>query len=164
MYLIFFILIIIMNNNDANTIDRIAAFSPLPLRIITGIAFIMHGLPKLSGLDKTQGFFGHLGLPPELALPIALLEVIGGIVLLLGIFTRIASILFIIEMAGVILVAKITKGFVGGYELELLLMVISMSLLISGPGRISIERDILKREIFPKIKYYRKERKTETTY
>ena len=56
-------------------------------------------------------------------------------------------------MIGAILTAKIAKGFVGGYELELLLMFISISLLISGPGRISIERYSLIREIFPKIKY-----------
>jgi putative oxidoreductase len=149
-----------MKTNNINTFDRLITFSLLPIRIIAGIAFILHGLPKLSGMDKTQGFFGSLGLPPELALPIALLEVIGGFALILGIATRIASILFIIEMAGVILVAKISKGFVGGYELELLLMFIAISLLISGPGRVSIERDILKRELFPKIKYHNKERKT----
>jgi putative oxidoreductase len=68
-------------------------------------------------------------------------------------------------MAGAILAAKMTKGFVGGFELELLLMFISTSLLISGPGRISIERDVLKREIFPKTKYHHnKERKPETTF
>ena len=134
-------------------INTIASFAPLPIRIMAGIAFIMHGLPKLEGVDKTQGFFGSLGLPPELALPIGLLEVIGGFALILGIATRIASVLFIIEMTGAILAAKITKGFVGGYELDLLLLAIAVSLLISGPGRVSIERDILKREIFPKTNY-----------
>jgi putative oxidoreductase len=134
-------------------ITTIASFAPLPIRIMAGIAFIMHGLPKLEGMDKTQGFFGSLGLPPELALPVGLLEVIGGFALILGIATRIASVLFIIEMTGAILAAKITKGFVGGYELDLLLLAIAVSLLISGPGRVSIERDILKREIFPKTIY-----------
>jgi putative oxidoreductase len=142
-----------MNVDKISNINRLATFSPLPLRLITGIAFIMHGLPKLSGIDKTSGFFGSLGLPPELVLPVALLEVIGGFALIVGIATRITSILFIIEMIGAILVAKISKGFVGGYELELLLTFITISLLISGPGRISIERDILKREIFPKARY-----------
>jgi putative oxidoreductase len=134
-------------------ITTIASFAPLPIRIMAGIAFIIHGLPKLEGVDKTQGFFGSLGLPPELALPVGLLEVIGGFALILGIATRIASVLFIIEMTGAILAAKITKGFVGGYELDLLLLAIAVSLLISGPGRVSIERDILKREIFPKTNY-----------
>jgi putative oxidoreductase len=39
---------------------------------------------------------------------------------------------------------------VGGFELELLLMSISVSLLLTGPGRISIEYDILRRELFPR--------------
>jgi hypothetical protein len=39
---------------------------------------------------------------------------------------------------------------VEGYELELLLISIGISLLLTGPGRISIEWDILKREIFPR--------------
>ena len=142
-----------MGSNNIHIIEKVKEFSPLPLRIIIGITFIIHGLPKLIGVGKTQGFFGHMGLPPELALPIALLEVVGGIVLIIGLLTRIASILLIIEMIGAILTAKISKGFVGGYEIDLLLMFIAISLLISGPGRISIERDILKREIFPKIKY-----------
>ena len=90
-----------MKTNNIYIKDRLISFSPLPLRIIVGIAFILHGIPKLSGIDKTSGFFGSIGLSPEFTLPIALLEVIGGIALLLGIATRIASILFIIEMMSV---------------------------------------------------------------
>lgn len=86
---------------------------------------------------------------------IGLLEVIGGILLIVGLVTRITSILFIIEMIGAILIVKAGNGFMGegGYEVDLLLMFISVSLLLSGPGRVSIERDVLKREIFPKISY-----------
>jgi putative oxidoreductase len=91
-----------------------------------------------------------VGLPAAMALPVGLLEVIGGIALLLGVLTRIASILFIIEMIGSTIVAKLPKGFVGGYEVDLLLMAISISLLLTGPGRISIEWNVLKRELFPK--------------
>lgn len=69
-----------------------------------------------------------------------------------GVVTRITAALFIIEMIGATLIVKISKGFVGGYELELLLMAVCISLLLTGPGRISIERDILKREIFPRGK------------
>ena len=127
-------------------------FGPLPLRIVAGIAFILHGLPKLSNIAGTQSFFGSAGLPPELAIPIALLEVIGGIFLLIGFLTRITAAFFIIEMIGVIFAVKVSKGFVGGYELELLLIAISISLLLTGPGRISIEWNILKRELFPKGK------------
>jgi len=78
--------------------------------------------------------------------------VIGGFAILFGILTRIASGLFIIEMIGVVVVAKLSKGFVGGDELELLIMAICISLFITGLGRISIEYEVLKREIFPRGK------------
>jgi putative oxidoreductase len=77
--------------------EKLTQYGPFPIRIIAGIAFILHGLPKLSNLPGTEDFFANMvGLPPTLALPVGLLEVIGGIVLLVGFLTRIASILFII--------------------------------------------------------------------
>ena len=130
-------------------IQKISLFGPLPIRILAGIAFVAHGIPKLLDPSMTQGFFPNIGLPPELAIPIGILEVVGGFAILVGVLTRIVSILFIIEMVGATLLAKIYEGFVSGFELELLLMSISISLLLTGPGRISIEFDILKREIFP---------------
>lgn len=129
---------------------KLLAYGPLPIRLLAGITFLAHGLPKFENIAGTQGFFGSIGLPPELALPIGLLEVIGGIFLLVGVITRIAAALFIINMIGAIFLVKLPDGFVGGYELELLLIAISISLLLAGPGRISIEWDILKREIFPR--------------
>ena len=123
-------------------------FGPLPIRILDGITFIANGLQKFQDVAGTQGFFGNIGLPPELALPIGLLEVIGGIFLLVGVVTRITAALFIIDMIGATLLVKISKGFVGGYELELFLMAVCISLLLTGPGRISIEWNVLKREIF----------------
>ena len=56
-----------------------------------------------------------VGLPASMALPVGLLEVISGIALLVGVLTRIASILFIMEMIGSTIVAKLLRGFVGGY-------------------------------------------------
>jgi putative oxidoreductase len=136
-------------------LQKISTFAPLPIRIMAGIAFILHGLPKFENLQGTQGFFASVGIPADLAMVIGLLEVIGGILLIIGLVTRITSILFIIEMIGAVLIVKAGNGFMGegGYEVDLLLMSISISLLLSGPGRVSIERDILKREIFPRISY-----------
>ena len=141
------------------SLEKVSSFAPLPIRVLAGIAFIIHGLPKFDNIQGPQGLLGSIGLPPELALPIALLEVIGGIALILGIFTRITAILFTIHMALITLMVKSGGGFTtdGGYELDLLLMSIAVSLLLSGPGRISIERDILKREIFPKASYKQKQ-------
>ena len=124
-------------------------FGPLPIRILVGIALILHGIPKLSDIAGAQSFFGKMGLPPELAVVIALLEVIGGFAILFGILTRVAAGLFIIEMIATTLKVKLSKGFIGGYELDLLIMAICISLFLTGPGRMSIEYDILKMEIFP---------------
>lgn len=132
--------------------SSIFSYGLLPIRIMVGMVFIAHGIPKFYDTSGGYGFFQSINLPPELFIPIALLEVIGGLAILFGILTRIASALFIIEMIGAIVTAKLSKGFVGGYEFELLLISICLTLLILGPGKISIENYLLKREIFPKGK------------
>ncbi len=132
--------------------SSIFSYGLLPIRIMAGMVFIAHGIPKFYDTSGGYGFFQSINLPPELFIPIALLEVIGGLAILFGILTRISSALFIIEMIGAIVTAKLSKGFVGGYEFELLLISICLTLLILGPGKISIENYLLKREIFPKGK------------
>lgn len=129
-------------------------YAPLPLRIIAGIGFMMHGLPKLLDIPGTQISFTNMGLPPDLAIIIGLLEFIGGLAILLGILTRIAAGLLAIDMIGAILSVKLSKGFIGGYELDLLYLAIMISLMITGPGSFSIEKNILKREIYPKAPKY----------
>ena len=133
---------------------------PFPIRILSGIAFIVAGLPKLENISANQGFFSSLGLPHELVLPIALLEVIGGIFLIVGVLTRITAAILIIEMIGAALVVWLSPGFAGGPLIKqsailtsLLLAAISVSLLLTGPGRISIEWNVLKREVFPRGKH-----------
>lgn len=132
-------------------------FGPLPIRILAGIVFIVAGLPKLVNISVNQGYFGSLGLPAELVIPIALLEVIGGLLLIVGVLTRITAAIFIIEMIGATIVVLLSQSFAGGPLLKQaaiitssLLMAISISLLLTGPGRISIEWNVLKKEVFPR--------------
>lgn len=87
-------------------IQGLYEYGPLPIRILAGIGFIAHGIPKLVDPAMTQGYFGNIGLPPELAIPIGVLEVVGGFAILIGVLTRIASILFIIEMIAVTIINK----------------------------------------------------------
>lgn len=115
---------------------------------------MMHGLPKLLDISNTQNSFMNMGLPPELAIIIGLLEFIGGLAILLGVFTRIAAGLLAINMIGAILQVKLAKGFIGGYELDLLYLAIMISLMLTGPGNLSIEKNVLKREFFPKSPKY----------
>ena len=131
-------------------------FGPLTIRIVIGSIFLINGWPKLIDIKQTQGFFMMVGLPQELAVIIGLLEVVGGILLIGGILTRIMAFLFAVEMIGAFIILNISHGIPlpKGYEsallsIPILLMAISISLVLTGPGRISIEWDILKRELIP---------------
>lgn len=79
-------------------------------------------------------FFNNVGSTPELSVIIGLLEVIGGLALLLCVVTRIAAILLVIDMIGAIFVVKISKGFIDGFEWDLLYLFIMLSLILTGPG------------------------------
>ena len=134
--------------------SKLIEFAPLPLRVIAGVGFMIHGLPKILDIGKTQGSFMNMGLPQDLAILIGLLEFIGGLAILLGVFTRIAAGLLAIQMIGAILLVKLSKGFIDGFELDLLYLAIMISLLITEPGFLSIEKNLLKREMFPKSHKY----------
>jgi putative oxidoreductase len=131
-------------------------FGPLIIRVVLGPLFIINGWPKLVNLEQTQGFFDMMGLPADLALLIGVLEVVGGLFLILGLLTRIVALLFAIEMISAFIIVNISNVVVlpEGYELGLLsipilFMAISISLMLTGPGRFSIEWNIIKRELVP---------------
>jgi putative oxidoreductase len=110
----------------------------LILRLVIGITFLIHGLAKFQmGLGNVSGFFQSMGVPGFMAYVVATIEVVGGIAMILGLGTRIVSILFAIVMLGAIFTAKLKAGFMGnahmpGYELELALLAISISLALTG--------------------------------
>lgn len=102
------------------------------LRVVLGVIFLAHGIQKMqSGLDKIGHFFGSVGVPSWLAYPIGYLEVIGGIVLILGLGTRVASALLAVDMVGAIVSVKLQKGLIGGYELELMLFTVALFFTLS---------------------------------
>ncbi|HEY7734047.1 MAG TPA: DoxX family protein [Nitrososphaera sp.] len=131
---------------------KLIQFGPFPLRIVLAITFLAHRVPSLSDFGRVQGFVGSLGLPPEAAFVVATLEIGGAIAILLGVLTRITAAFFIVLMTCTTIVVKLERGFVGGFEVDILLLTIAASLIITGPGRISVEWDVLKRELFPRGK------------
>ena len=121
------------------------------LRIILGVVFFAHGYLKFfkMGMAGVVGFFTNLGIPaPTIAAwGVTMLEMVGGILLILGFLTPILGILFAIEMAGVIYFAKRGQGFMApkGYEFELTLLVASLALALSGPGAFSLDKVLRRR-------------------
>jgi putative oxidoreductase len=118
------------------------------LRIVLGIAFVMHGWGKLSGgVGGVAGFFGSLGipLPGLMAWVVTIVELGGGILLIVGALTQIAGILIFLDMLGVILFAYLLRGApliengVISWELEAVLAAAALCLVLAGPGAWSVD-------------------------
>jgi putative oxidoreductase len=118
----------------------------LVLRLGLAAVFIAHGYMKLFVMKPAgvAGFFGSLGIPlPGLAAwCVTLLEFGGGIALAAGLFTRPIAALFALDMLGAIGFALLPKGFMGGYELELLLAVGSLAVALAGAGAYSVDAQL----------------------
>lgn len=129
-------------------VEPLAGWGPLPVRLVLGLVFLMHGGQKLFvfGLAGTAGFFSQIGIQPALlwATVVTLTELLGGLALLLGFLTRYAALLFAVEMVVAIVAFHLPKGFFlpQGYEFALTLLGGSLILLLSGPGPLSLDRGI----------------------
>jgi putative oxidoreductase len=110
----------------------------LLIRVGTGAVFFMHGIDKLQSMAMTTNMFVHLGLPGSVAPCIALLETVGGLMLVFGIFTRVAAVLLGIEMlVAIFITGGINRGW-QQHELEALLMAVSFGLVYTGSGKFSL--------------------------
>ena len=137
--------------------DAFAPYALTIMRVLVGITFLLTGLPKLGNPGGFTGFLTSLGLPLPgfFAVIVIALEVGGGLLLIAGLGTRWISLLYMIEMTVTTLLVKLPRlGFIApqgqpgvGAELDLLLLVCALVLLCFGPGQLSIERNILKREL-----------------
>ncbi|CEA05910.1 Putative oxidoreductase CatD [Metalysinibacillus saudimassiliensis] len=97
-------------------------------RILLGVTFFLHGFAKFQGgISGTAEFFGSVGLSGALAYIVAIIELVGGILMILGLFTKVISLLFIVVMLGAIGTVKLEAGFLDGFELELTLIALSIA-------------------------------------
>ena len=124
---------------------RFAKWGMLPLRIAVGLVFLMHGGQKffVFGIGGTADIMGKLGLPlPFVSATVVIaVELLGGLAILLGVFTRVAGALLAFEMVVAILVARFHGGFFApyGYEFELTLLGACLTFAFNGPGPMSGE-------------------------
>jgi putative oxidoreductase len=115
----------------------------LVLRVAIGGLFIVHGYPKLGAQQRKQGaeWMKSMGLPGGFILFGGVVEFFGGIAILLGVFTSIIASLFALWMFSTTWLAagKMKKKFVGGYELDIILLLASLALAAIGSGIFSID-------------------------
>jgi len=129
-----------------DSIGRAADLGPLLIRLGVGVVFAVHGWQKFDdGVSNFAGFLESLDVPmPEV---VAWLQVaaegVGGVLLVLGLFTRLVTLPLIAVMVGAILLVKVDVGFVvadvTGAELDVALLAGLLGLLFIGPGRYSVD-------------------------
>jgi len=141
----------------AKVFERYSEYTPLVLRVVLAIVFIAHGYQKLfvMGVPAVGEMFASLGIPLALlaAWVVALVEFVGGIALLLGLFARYAALLIAIVMVVAAVKVKLAVGLIApmgspmpGAELDLALLAGAVGVLLSGPGKWALERVWFKRE------------------
>ncbi|MDL5361727.1 DoxX family protein [Halalkalicoccus sp. NIPERK01] len=139
----------------------VRGWSPLFLRFALGFVFLVSGAgkvfavgPEATGIGGFAGFLASLGVPsPTLfAWIVGLVELVVGLLLLVGLFTRYAAVLLAIDMLVATWLVHTPSGFAvgnGGYEYTLVLMLVSIALVFSGPGRLALEYAIFDHELLP---------------
>jgi len=126
------------------------------LRIVVGFVFLVHGWNKFAvGFDAVSSGFAEMGIPGPLpaAVAVALLEILAGAALLLGLWTRIAAALLSIDIAGAIYFAHWANGFFvsnGGFEFALVLLTALVAFQLTGPGVPALDQ-ILGRQKQPEV-------------
>lgn len=115
------------------------------LRSSVGVIFIVAGMSKLNN-PGFGGFLSSLGIPAEMQIPIALAELIPGILLIIGVLSRLSASLLSIIMVGAIFLVKEAQSLTGdgGYRIDLILLAACLVVIAGGPGRVSLSHIVKK--------------------
>jgi putative oxidoreductase len=138
--------------------ERWQRWVPIPIRIILGVGFMVHGWAKWSRGPAAFAELlrqAHVPLPFANAWLVTLLEIFGGLALLMGAFVAIVSVPLILSMLGAMFTVNIKFGFsavntIGltpagpqlgppGYEINLLYIACLVVLILAGAGPLSID-------------------------
>jgi len=132
-------------------------FGPAVLRLAVGAIFAAHGAQKLFGIwggggpSGTAAYFNQLGLTPAfpLAIFVGLVELVGGLLLIAGAFTVIASAVLTLNMLVAVWKVHLPYGFFlnwtnnpgqgHGYEFNLILIAAMAALMLTGAGSLSVD-------------------------
>lgn len=125
---------------------KCAEVAPLVLRVALGAIFAWHGYDKVfvKGMPAISGFLGSLGFPMSdvFAYILGYGELATGLLVILGLFTRLAAKYQVIVAVVAFLTVHASKGFAisgGGYEFIMLIGAAALAIAIMGPGKFSLD-------------------------
>ncbi|HTP25483.1 MAG TPA: DoxX family protein [Anaeromyxobacteraceae bacterium] len=144
---------------------KLDKYWPLPLRVMMGLAFLAHGLPKLgAGHAVFAQSVQQLGIPAPgfFSFVATLVEILGGVALIAGAFVSVATVLLVLEMLVAMFLVHLPHGFnfvnitgvtsqgpqfgMPGAEVNLLYIAGLLALLLGGPGPFSVDERVWKPE------------------
>ncbi|MFB3917737.1 MAG: DoxX family protein [Terriglobales bacterium] len=123
-------------------LDRAQPFALTVLRVVLGAVLIAHGQPKVfGGLHQHMAYVGKLGMPAWFGYLSAGTEFVGGILLIVGLLTRLVGVAVFIEMLVAIFKVHLKHGLAGsgGYDFPLSITAISFLFIFYGAGPISLD-------------------------
>lgn len=124
---------------------RTAPYAALALRLALGSMFLAHGLTKLLvfTLPGTAGFFAKVGFPAWMAYPVTGAEIIGGILLIIGIYPRLVAAALLPVLIGAATV-HLGNGWTfsspnGGWEYPVFLIAAAIVQVLLGDGALALK-------------------------
>jgi putative oxidoreductase len=132
-----------------NFLKRWEPVALLLLRLGLATVFIYHGYPKLfGGTERFVESFQAIGLPAYVVYIAGVIELFGGIALALGLFTPIAGLLLVLDMAAAMWKYNLNEGIsaVREYELPLILGLAALAIAATGGGPFSLDRLIFSKQ------------------
>lgn len=123
-------------------LDRLQPLALLVLRVALGVVMVAHGYSKVfGGLSHHVQYVASLGLPGWWAYLSAAAEFLGGLLVLVGLFTRVSALAICIDLGVAIWKEHWHNGLLGdkGYQFPLALAAIAFALIFFGAGPIALD-------------------------
>lgn len=126
-------------------LDRLQPLALLVVRLTLGTIMTVHGYHKVfGGLHHFASMVGGMGLPAWLGYVSAFTELLGGLLLLVGFFTRPAAFAICINLCVAIFKVHLYNGLMGspdrpGFEFPLAAATLAFALIFFGAGPISMD-------------------------
>ncbi len=118
------------------------AWATAAVRVVTGVLFVLFSLGKFVDHAQESADFDHYGIPaPEVATYlVGALELLGGLLLVIGLFTRPAALLLALNLVGAIATAGRVDGGTFHLGVAPAMLVAMLFLVWAGSGRLALDR------------------------